>query len=91
MRSLESLLRKTKPIQVFFDGLCQPCNPREVTCFSFIIKKDYNAVYREYGLAAYNSINNVAEYTGVIKVLEWLIQHNFMNEDIIVRGDSLLS
>ena len=49
-----------------------------------------NTIYKEYGLAAHNSTNNVAEYTGIIKALEWLIANNYENEKIIARGDSLL-
>ena len=77
-------------IQVNFDGLCQPCNPGGIACFAFIIKDDKNTIHREYGLAAHNSTNNVAEYTGIVKALEWLIANNFTNEKIIVRGDSQL-
>jgi ribonuclease HI len=44
----------------------------------------------EHGLAAYDSTNNAAEYTGIIKALECLLENNFENENIIIRGDSLL-
>ncbi len=52
--------------------------------------------YSEYGLAAEpfsdNATNNVAEYTGVIKALEWLLEkYNYNNnQKIIIRGDSQL-
>ena len=36
-------------------------------CFAFIVKNEQaNAIYNEYGLAAHNSTNNVAKYTGII-------------------------
>jgi ribonuclease HI len=79
-----------KIIQVFFDGLCQPVNPGGIACYAFIIKDDKNTIYSEYGLAEHNSTNNVAEYTGIIKALEWLIAHNYENQNIIIRGDSQL-
>jgi ribonuclease HI len=57
-------------------------------CFHY--QKEQITVYNEYGLAVYDSTNNVAEYTGITKALEWLIANNFTNENVIVRGDSLL-
>jgi ribonuclease HI len=77
-------------IQVFFDGLCQPSNPGGTACFAFIVKNEENTIYKEYGLAAHNSTNNVAEYAGVIKALEWLIANNYQNESIVINGDSQL-
>src|SRR5919198_6051160 len=80
-----------KTIQVYFDGLCQPCNPGGIACYAFIIKnKEENTIYSEYGLAANVSINNVAEYTAIIKALEWLLANNYENENIIIKGDSQL-
>jgi ribonuclease HI len=49
-----------------------------------------NTTYQEYDLAAHDSTNNVAEYTGLIKALEWLLAHSYENQNIIVRGDSQL-
>ena len=77
-------------IQVYFDGLCQPCNPGGTACYAFIIKKEENEIYREYGLAAHNSTNNVAEYTAIINALKWLIANNFTNQNILIKGDSQL-
>ena len=80
-----------KQIQVYFDGLCQPHNPGGIACYSFIIKNEEgNTVDSKYGLAAHNSTNNVAEYTGIIKALEWLIANNYQNESLIIKGDSQL-
>jgi hypothetical protein len=60
-------------IQVYFDGLCQPYNP-------FIVKNEQeNIIHSEYALAARNSTNNVAEYTGIIRALQWLIANNYQN------------
>jgi ribonuclease HI len=55
-----------------------------------LIKKEENTIYSEYGVAAYDSINNVAEYTGIIKGLEWLLAKNYENESKTLRGDSQL-
>jgi hypothetical protein len=52
-------------IEVFFDGLCQPVNSVGIACFSFIVKEEDNTIHTAHGLAAYDSTNNVAEYTGL--------------------------
>jgi ribonuclease HI len=78
-------------IEVRFDGLCQPYNPGGTACYAFIIKNEEgNTIHSGYGLAARNSTNNVAEYTGIIKALEWLLANNYENESIIIRGDSIM-
>jgi len=77
-------------IEVYFDGLCQPVNPGGTACYAFIVKNVENIVYSEYGLAANNSTNNVAEYTATIKALEWLLTNDFTHENILVKGDSQL-
>ena len=78
-------------IQVYFDGLCQPYNPGGIACYAFVIlaKKEHEQkqqqYYSEYGLAAEpfsdSATNNVAEYTGIIKALEWLLKKNNYNNN----------
>jgi hypothetical protein len=46
-----TLLPPTRTTQVYFDGLCQPCNPGRIACYAFIIKNEENTIYIEYGLA----------------------------------------
>jgi ribonuclease HI len=88
-------------IQVYFDGLCQPYNPGGIACYAFVIlakkgQEQKQQYYSEYGLAAEpfadNATNNEAEYTGIIKALEWLLEKNNYNNNqkIIIRGDSQL-
>ena len=82
-------------IQVYFDGLCQPCNPKGLACYAFIIQTDTKqTIHSEYGLATKpfteGSTNNVAEYTGIIKALRWLLENNLTNQKITIRGDSQL-
>jgi ribonuclease HI len=84
------VLPREKPYKFSLTVLCQPCNPGGITCYAFIIKDDKNTIHRDYGLAEHNSTNNVAEYTGIIKALQWLITNKYENEKIIVRGDSQL-
>jgi ribonuclease HI len=77
-------------IQVYFDGLCQLILGELRALLSLSKNEQGNTIYDEYGLAAHNSTNNVAEYTGVIKALEWLIANSYQNESIVIKGDSQL-
>jgi ribonuclease HI len=77
-------------IEAYFDGLCDP-NPGGVATYGFLIKRDGKKIDEGHGLAGTpktpQATNNVAEYTGLIKVLEWLIAHK-IKEEVVVRGDS---
>jgi ribonuclease HI len=73
-------------IEVCFDGLCQPCNPRGIACF--LIKKQQNIIHSQCGLAAEpfraGATNNVAEYTAITQALEWLLASNNEKENIAI-------
>jgi ribonuclease HI len=77
-------------IEAYFDGLCDP-NPGGVATFGFVIKRDGKKIAEGHGLAGTpktpQATNNVAEYTGAIKALEWLLDHDH-KEGITLRGDS---
>ena len=81
-------------IQVYFDGLCQPMNPGGVACYAFIIKSQDKVLYKEKGIAAdpfsKEATNNVAEYTALLKALDWLISNKKEGQPVRVRGDSNL-
>jgi ribonuclease HI len=83
-------------LRVFFDGLCEPENPGGVACFGFVVygvsSAGENKIFEDCGLAAVpgpDSTHNVAEYTGLIKSLEW-IQANRNEREIEIWGDSQL-
>ncbi|MGI0037804.1 MAG: ribonuclease HI, partial [Nitrososphaera sp.] len=80
-------------IDVFFDGLCQPKNPGGIACYAFLIRRNGKIEHSEYGLAAEpfskDSTNNVAEYTALIKALDWL-SLNRVNDSIRIASDSKL-
>jgi ribonuclease HI len=80
-------------ITIFFDGLCQPVNPAGIACYAYLIKKGDSTVHSEYGLAAEpfskDATNNVAEYTALIKSLEWL-SANLPSEPVTIKSDSTL-
>lgn len=77
-------------IEAYFDGLCEP-NPGGVATYGFVILEDGKKVHEGHGLAATpkssQATNNVAEYTGLLHALEWLVAHPSQGP-IVVRGDS---
>lgn len=81
-------------IEAYFDGLCEPKNPGGVATFGFVVHRDGKTVHEGHGLAATpyseGATNNVAEYTGVLKALEWFLLQGLEKERINVRGDSEL-
>ena len=80
--------------ETYFDGLCQPVNPGGLACYGFLVKKDGKVIYRERGLAAEpfskQATNNVAEYTALVKALEWLVTNGLESGPVQVKGDSKL-
>ncbi|MCW3128533.1 MAG: ribonuclease HI [Methanophagales archaeon] len=84
-------------IEVHFDGACEPVNPGGIATFGFVIYKNGETVKAEKGLAcepfsSYAS-NNVAEYTAMLKALEFVIKNGLCGEHahITVKGDSQLT
>ncbi|HEX5892798.1 MAG TPA: ribonuclease HI [Nitrososphaeraceae archaeon] len=80
-----------------FDGMCQPVNPGGIACYGFIIQKKnnkFNKIYEGAGIAfepfSKESSNNVAEYVGLIKALEWLFNNRYNKSIIFIQGDSQL-
>ena len=80
-------------IVLYFDGLCLPRNPRGIACYAFVIYRNGEKIGYGSGLAAKpwsdRATNNVAEYMGLLKGLEWLTKREVIDE-IRVRGDSKL-
>lgn len=76
--------------EAYFDGLCEP-NPGGVATYGFLIKRDGKKIDEGHGLAGTpktpRATNNVAEYTGLLKALEWLVAHK-VKDPVVVRGDS---
>ena len=46
---------------------------------------DKDTIHSKYGLGARDNTNNIDEYTGIIKALEWLLDNNFTNETLWLR------
>ena len=92
-RGVSSATART--VEVYYDGACEPRNPGGVATYGFVIYERNVKISEGYGLAAEpwsdGASNNVAEYTGMIKALKWLIEHGYEGVDLVVRGDSQLS
>jgi ribonuclease HI len=85
----------TDPYIVYLDGLCEPKNPGGVATYGVIVKKEGRTIFEGSGLAyakpwTDEASNNVAEYSALIHVLEWLRKNELQASPIIVRGDSRL-
>ncbi len=83
-------------LRVFFDGLCEPENPGGVACYGFVVYRMSSQgelmVREDCGVASEpgpDSTHNVAEYTGLIKALEW-IQTHLDDRELEILGDSRL-
>lgn len=79
--------------KAYFDGACEPVNPKGVATWGFAVKNDGRIVHTACGLAgipfAPEATNNLAEYTALVRLLEWLKENHIYN-GIIVHGDSQL-
>jgi ribonuclease HI len=81
-----------EPAVVHFDGACQPPGGGGVAGFGFTIRgagfdiEDCGLATRPF---SEHSTNNVAEYVGAIRALEWLVAQGF-HGPVVVRGDSQL-
>lgn len=80
------------PVVVHFDGACQTVRRRRIAAYGCTIE-GAGFAHEEFGLAVPpdhpRATNNVAEYVGAIRALEWLVAVPYRGE-VIVRGDSEL-
>jgi ribonuclease HI len=82
-------------ITVRFLGQCLPRNFGGIACYAYIIRnKEGHLLDESCGLAAEpnstSSTNSVANYTALIRALEWLIKNHYRNDIIKVYGKSKL-
>lgn len=78
----------------YFDGGCEPKNPGGVPTYGFVVYQDGELVGEGCGVAdepfGYKATVNVAEYSGLIHLLEYLLAQGWGEEKIKIRGDSQL-
>ena len=81
-------------IEVYFDGLCEPKNPGGIATYGYAVSRDGKKVHEGRGLActpfAPEATNNLGEYMGAIKALEYLAEEGLTSDSVIIRGDSKL-
>jgi len=80
------------PVVVQFDGACQPPGASGVAGWGFVVDGP-GMHHEEFGLATRpyspHSTNNVAEYVGAIRALEYLRSLEYSG-DVVIEGDSQL-
>lgn len=76
-------------ITVYFDGLCEK-NPGGIATYGFVVFSNKKKTHEGYGLVAESGTNNEAEYTALLKAIEYLVENNYTSEKITVHGDSEL-
>jgi ribonuclease HI len=82
-------------VTVRFLGQCLPRNPGGIACYAYIIRnKEGLLLHESCGLAAEpnspSSTKSVANYTALIKALEWLVKYRYTKDIIKVFGNSKL-
>jgi len=88
-------------IEVYTDGACEPVNPGGFAAYGVFIRIQMNAT--QWGILLKESklfvprkgheketSNNVAEYSGLLRALQWLKENKYNEDHIIYRSDSQL-
>ncbi len=77
------------PIEAWFDGACEPQNPGGHATWGVTVKRGDQIIAEESGHVGYGPkmSNNVAEYAGLLRVLEIV---SGTTGPVIIRGDSKL-
>ena len=83
-------------IIAYFDGACEPVNPGGTASFGAVVFVDGNRVWETSQIfypikgKENETSNNVAEYSGFVSILEYLLEMGYEKEEIHVFGDSNL-
>jgi ribonuclease HI len=74
------------------DGLCEPVNPGGTATYGFVARRGPELLVEDCGVVAkgHGATNNLAEYTAVLKALEWSIEALAPCEAVTIRTDSQL-
>ena len=76
-------------IEAWFDGACEPRNPGGHATWGVTVRRGDQVIAEESGHVGYGPkmSNNVAEYAGLLRVLEIV---SGMTGPVVIRGDSKL-
>ena len=84
----------TDEIRGWWDGSTEPVNPSAISTYGCLARRGDELLFQEQGLAAEpfteHSTNNVAEYVGLIKLLDWLVKNGHHAARVRLFGDSKL-
>lgn len=83
---------KRSRVVVNCDGLCEPVNPGGTATYGFVARRGPELLTEDCGVVAKGpaATNNLAEYTAVIKALEWAVEALATGEPVTIRTDSQL-
>lgn len=75
--------------KLYFDGACMPHNPGGVATYGYILEGEDGGRFYGSGVAAERGTNNVAEYTALIRGMEFALGRGVRR--LTVLGDSQLA
>lgn len=73
------------------DGLCEP-NPGGIATYGWVAYEDQEKIGEGYEVVVEGpeATNNVAEYSGIIAALRWLLENNLERKEVVLKSDSQL-
>lgn len=82
---------KKKLLIAYIDGLCEPKNPGGIASYGLVIYSGSNKIHEDAKVIGEGRAvsNNVAEYSALVALLQYLI-HNNIEREVLVRSDSEL-
>lgn len=95
-KSIQTLVIANPTYFAYFDGACEPVNPGGTAAYGAVIMQDRQHIWACSELfhpqqgKEDQTTNNVAEYCGLIAVLEYLSHIGAQHEPIMIYGDSKL-
>jgi len=78
-------------IEVYFDGAIT-LNPGGIASYGFVLKPDVGHDVSKFGVVmeGEGSTNNVAEYAGIIRAIDEIVELGWQDNEIMFFGDSNL-
>jgi ribonuclease HI len=84
----------SEAINGWWDGAVEPFNPGAIGTYGFVVRAADQVLATEHGLSAVpfseEATNNVAEYVGLVKLLDWLVRNGHTSASVRLFGDSKL-
>lgn len=88
--------QKLPKIIAYFDGCCEPVNPGGTASYGAVVfvngKRvwDCSEIFFPAKGKEKETSNNVAEYSGFLAILNWLLANGYEKADTTIHGDSKL-